>query len=90
MAEPLSISLRPSAVSSSSKDLLQVKIAQINLQKGAFRHVTEASLLEEINSTGLSDSDVEMDSDDGDHETKAEDRQAMLWKGREEMLQQIE
>ncbi len=90
MAEPLQISLRPSAVSSSTKDSLQAKIAQIKLQKGAFRHVTEASLLEEINSTAPSYSDVEMDSDDGDNEAKAEDRQAMLWKGREEMLKQIE
>ena len=90
MAGSLLIPLRPSALGSSTKDYLQAKIAQINYQKGAFRHVTEASLLEEISSTGASGSDVEMQSDDGDHESKSEDRQAVLWKGREEMLQQIE
>jgi hypothetical protein len=90
MADPLLLPLRPSVVASSKKDSLQVRIGQINKQEGAFRHVTEASLLEEINYNGQSDSDVDMESDDEGDALKPEDQQALVWKGREAMLQQIE
>lgn len=90
MVESLLLPLRAPALRGSTKDSLQVRIGQINNQKGAFRHITEASLLEEINSTNSLDNDVDMDSDGDEVDEKPEDRQAMLWKGREEMLQQIE
>lgn len=90
MADPLLLSLRPSIVPSPSNGSLQVQIAQINKQKGAFRHVTEASLLEEINRDGLSDSDIDMEHEGSEEALKPEDRQALLWKGREAMLRQIE
>jgi mediator of RNA polymerase II transcription subunit 17 len=90
MADPLLLPLRPSVVTSPTKDSLQVRIAQINKQKGAFRYVTEASLLAEINSDGQSDGDVEMESEGDEDALKPEDRQTLLWKGREAMLRQIE
>ena len=90
MADPLLLPLRPSVRASPTKDSLKERIEQINKQKGGFRHVTEASLLEEIENEGQSDSDVDMDSEDGEDAVKPEDRQALLWKGREAMLQQIE
>jgi mediator of RNA polymerase II transcription subunit 17 len=90
MTHPSLLPLRPSITASPTKDSLQVRIAQINKQKGAFRHVTESSLLEEISRDGQSDSDVDMESEDGEDALKPEDRQALLWKGREAMLRQIE
>jgi hypothetical protein len=88
MAESLSLPLRPSIVANPMKDSLQVRIGQINKQKGAFRHVTEASLLKEIDGRGNSDVDVESDGDED--ALKPEDRQALVWKGKEAMLRQIE
>lgn len=90
MADPLLLPLRPSVVASPTKDSLEARIAQINKQKGAFRDVTEASLVEEINHGGHSESDVEMGSESGEDSLRPEDRQALLWKGRETMLRQIE
>lgn len=90
MADPLLLPLRPSGVASPSKDSLQARIGQINKQKGAFRHVTEASLLEEISHGAQSDSDIDMESEANEEAFRPEDRQALLWKGREAMLRQIE
>jgi mediator of RNA polymerase II transcription subunit 17 len=90
MAESLPLPLRPSVVANPMKDSLQVRIGQINKQKGAFRHVTEASLLKEIDHGGRGDSDVDMESEGEEDALKTEDRQALVWKGREAMLQQIE
>jgi mediator of RNA polymerase II transcription subunit 17, fungi type len=90
MADPLLLPLRPPVAVSPTKHSLEARIAQINKQKGAFRDVTEASLLEEINRNGHSDSDVDMESDSGEDALRPEDRQALLWKGRETMLRQIE
>ena len=90
MADSVLLPFRPSMFTAPAKDSLQVRIAQINNQKGAFRHVTEASLLEEIKNEGQSDSDVDMESESSEVASKLEDRQATLWKGREAMLQQIE
>ena len=90
MADPLLLPLRPSVVTGVMKDSLQDRIAQINRQKGAFRHVTEASLLEEIKNDDQFDSDVDTESESSENAMKPEDRQALLWKGREAMLQQIE
>ena len=90
MADPVLLPLRPSAIASQTKDSLQLRIAQINKQKGAFRHVTEASLLEEIKNEDQSDSDVNMENGASEDPLKPGDRQALLWKGREAMLQQIE
>jgi mediator of RNA polymerase II transcription subunit 17, fungi type len=90
MADPLLLPLRPSVVTSPTTDSLQVRIAQINKQKGAFRYVTEASLLEEINSDAQSDSNIDMESEGDEEALQPEDRQALPWKGREAMLRQIE
>jgi mediator of RNA polymerase II transcription subunit 17, fungi type len=90
MAESLSLPLRPSVVANPTEDSLQVRIEQINKQKGAFRHVTEASLLREIDHDGRGNSDVDMESEGEEDALKPEDRQALVWKGREAMLQQIE
>ena len=72
------------------KDSLQVRIGQINKQKGAFRHVTEASLLKEINHDDRGNSDVDMESEGEEDALKPEDRQTLVWKGREAILHQIE
>jgi mediator of RNA polymerase II transcription subunit 17, fungi type len=90
MADSLSLPLRPSVVANPMKDSLQVRIGQINKQKGAFRHVTEASLHKEIGHDGGGNSDVDMESEGDEDALKPEDRQALIWKGREAMLQQIE
>jgi mediator of RNA polymerase II transcription subunit 17 len=90
MAESLPLPLRPSVVTNPIKDSLQVRIGQINKQKGAFRHVTEASLLKEIDHDGRGDSDVDMESEGEEDALKPEDRQSLVWKGREAMLRQIE
>ena len=70
---------------------LKTCIDQINKQKGAFRRVTENSLLAEIGNSDKTDHDIEIGDDDYDKgEEKLEDRQALLWKGRHEILDQIE
>ena len=83
--------LRLPVVENTSKNALQARIAQINKQKGAFRDVTEQSLLQEINNAISSGQDTVM-TDDGEDgmDQSPQDRQTMLWKGREEMLKQLE
>ena len=90
MSDPVLLPLRPSAIVSPTTDSLQLRIAQINKLKGAFRHVTEASLLEEIKNEGQSDSDLNRKDGDSEDPLEPENRQALLWKGRETMLRQIE
>jgi len=90
MADTLLLPLRPSVVASSTEDSLEARIARINKQKGVFRNITEASLLDEINRDGHNDSDGDMGSDSGEDASRPEDRQSLLWKGRETMLRQIE
>jgi Subunit 17 of Mediator complex len=86
----LPLPLRPPVVTNTMKDSLQVRIGQINKQKGAFRHVTEASLLKEINYDDRGNSDVDMESEGEVDALKPEDRQTLVWKGREAILHQIE
>lgn len=85
---PLSLPLRPSTTKDATADSLPFLIAQINNQRGSFRHITEDSLLDEIQtSQPLNEQD---DAEEGD--TPPEDgktRQEEVYKGREEILKQV-
>ena len=71
--------------------MLQARLRQMEIQKGAFRNVTEASLREELqtaNSLASNASPVD-ESDDEEEETR-EERQLKIWNARNEMLKQLE
>jgi len=88
MTDSTLLPLRPAPNKNDRTPSLKDRITQINQQKGAFRFVSEALLIEEIavgchlgnddNATGI------------DEDEKCDDRQAVLQKGRDEMLRQIE
>lgn len=89
MTESLKLPLRPPGAEQQEHGSLQSRIFQIHAQKGAFRNVTEASLIEEIQVDRERDDDVEMAGAD---EPEAEDpdrRYENLIKSREDMIQQL-
>lgn len=87
--------LRPSPPKNGPADSLFSRIIQINQQKGSFRNVTEQSLIEDINSQPTADEDVEFQDVDGEGamDESPDDREKRLenlYKGREEILRQID
>ena len=89
MTESLRLPLRLPKSTSRDHDSLEFRINQINTQKGAFRNVTEASLVEEIKRQTDPDEDIKMvDPEESDAE-KPEDRYQMIIKSREDMIQQL-
>ena len=90
MTEPLMLPLRPPSGKPDAADTIRTRIIQIHEQKGSFRHVTEQSLLEEIDASPPEEADVDMNVDEGDESDDDRDnRLEKLYKGREEILKQI-
>ncbi|KAH0842675.1 Mediator of RNA polymerase II transcription subunit 17 [Fonsecaea pedrosoi] len=91
MSELDTISLLIPPEPSSKPHDLQAQIQQIIAQKGHFRHVTQSSLLAEIQGEATAPDAVQVDRED---EPQAEDdtpqkRQERVWKRRDEMLERI-
>jgi mediator of RNA polymerase II transcription subunit 17, fungi type len=89
MTESLSLPLRLPATKSQDHDSLQSRIFQIHSQKGAFRDVTEASLLAEIKSQKQKDEDTTMVEVEVTEVAEPENRGELIMKSREEMIQQL-
>ncbi|KAK5223180.1 RNA polymerase II mediator complex subunit [Exophiala xenobiotica] len=91
MSQSRSISLLiPSEASLTSEDL-QSQIQRIVVQKGHFRHVTERSLLADIQGkapTADRDSD-RVDEPESEEDESPQKRQERVWKRREEMIERL-
>ena len=70
--------------------MLPARLRQIEIQKGAFRNVTEAGLQEEIKNSSSPSLDDATDKGDEEQEETREERQMKLWNARNEMLKQLE
>jgi len=95
MAESLLLPLREDGSTRAESSDLAARLRQIDLQKGAFRHVTERSLLDEIQKAeaGIQEAEIGGDSEkenEEDLEETIESYQEKVWKAREEMLKQLE
>ncbi len=89
MAESLTLPLQLPASKGSDYDSLQARIFQINSQKGAFRHVTEASLIEDTRIQKQRDEDTKMAEVEVSEAEEPENRYELIIKSREEMMQQL-
>jgi mediator of RNA polymerase II transcription subunit 17, fungi type len=89
MTESLRLPLRLPASKGAGQDSLQSRIMQIFSQKGDFRNITEASLLEDINSLKQQDEDTKMAESEESEADERENRYEMIIKAREEMMQQL-
>jgi hypothetical protein len=91
MSQSRSISLLiPSEASLTSEDL-QSQIQRVVVQKGHFRHVTERSLLADIQGkapTADRDSD-RVDEPESEEDESPQKRQERVWKRREEMIERL-
>ena len=81
--------VRVQASKGRDQDSLQSRIFQIHSQKGAFLHVTEASLIEEIKSQKQQNEDAKMAGEDELEMEESEDRYQMIIKSREDIMQQL-
>ncbi len=91
MSQSTSISLLiPSEASLTSEDL-QSQIQRVVVQKGHFRHVTERSLLAEIQGKApAADRDTDgVDGPGAEEDESPQKRQERLWKRREEMIERL-
>lgn len=92
MPESNTISLLIPPEPSSNSQNLQSQIQQIIAQKGHFRHVTQRSLLAEIQGKAPT-SDTSQASQDDDPRAEEDEtpqkRQERLWKRRDEMLERL-
>lgn len=80
--------LRPVVSGSGKKDMLPVRIAQINAQRGSFRSVTEQSLQDELQARKeKGDESEEEEPEIAPSELDATDRQETVYKRRAEILQ---
>lgn len=92
MTDSIFLPVRPQASKIKSQDSLQSRIIRIHSQKGAFRHITEASLIEEINSQKLRDEDANVAGEQKPETAETEepqDRYQTIIKSRDEMMQQL-
>ncbi|KAL9105580.1 MAG: hypothetical protein Q9227_009281 [Pyrenula ochraceoflavens] len=90
MSESLLLPLRvPGAIGRPPKSIRSA-IAQINVQKGQFRNVTEESLLTESSSASTLERDVDMDGGSEENSIEdIEDQTERISVGREDMLKHI-
>lgn len=88
MAESLTLPLRSGVSRGPEHDSLQLRIFQIYSQKGAFRDITEKSLIQDVEFQKQGDMDVEM-AEAEETEKEAESRYELMIKAREEMMQQL-
>jgi Subunit 17 of Mediator complex len=91
MTESLMLPVRVATSKGREQDSLQSRIFQIYSQKGAFRHITEASLVDEITSQKQHDEDTKMaEVDESESEPEEpKDRYEMIIKSRDDMMQQL-
>jgi mediator of RNA polymerase II transcription subunit 17, fungi type len=95
MAESLLLPIRPNGRRGPENSDLAATLRQIDVQKGAFRHVTELTLLDELHRTEAGIEEIETEDESGDEDEDESDeipasRQEKVWKAREEMLKQLE
>ena len=91
MSQSKSVSLLiPSEAPQTSEDL-QSQIQRVVVQKGHFRHVTERSLLAEIQGKApTADKDTDRVDEPGAEEDESpQKRQERVWKRREEMIERL-
>ena len=91
MSDQLSLSLQAFPIVDKEKESLKYLISRINQQKGSFRHVTEQSLLEEIEAQAAGQIDIDSQGLDGTVE-EVEDvqiKQGEVFKAREDMIKRI-
>ncbi len=91
MSQSKSISLLiPPEAHPTSEDL-QSQIQRVVVQKGHFRHVTERSLLAEIQGKApTADRDTDrVGEPEADEDESPQKRQERLWKRREEMIERL-
>ncbi|OAX84339.1 hypothetical protein ACJ72_01282 [Emergomyces africanus] len=90
MEQSFSIPLRPIIQKPAAEpDLLPIRIAQINAQRGSFRNVTEQSLLEEVDAQralGAERSEAEENEEAKERDVIATDRLEQLFKNRAEIV----
>lgn len=79
--------LRPVVSGTGKKDMLPVRIAQINAQRGSFRSVTEQSLQDELQARKEKGDESDGESAMAPSEIDASDRQETVYKRRAEILQ---
>ena len=72
------------------KSSLNTRVIQINAQRGVFRNLTEEALVAEIALQSSGGQDVAMQDEAAGERQKPESKQEVIYKGREEILQQIE
>ncbi|KIW26576.1 hypothetical protein, variant [Cladophialophora immunda] len=92
MPDSNTISLLIPPEPSSKPQNLQTQIQQIIAQKGHFRHVTERSLLAEIQGTGAAPDTIhagQKDEPETEEDESPQKRQERVWKRRDEMLDRL-
>lgn len=89
MAEPLVLPLRSGVSRGPHHDSLQSRIFQIYSQKGAFRDVTEKSLIQDVQLQNKEDVDVKMAEAEEPDKDETQNRCKMMVKAREEMIQHL-
>jgi mediator of RNA polymerase II transcription subunit 17, fungi type len=89
MTESLRLPLRLPPSKDQDHDSLQSRIFQIYSKKGAFRNVTEASLINDIKSQKQQNEDTKMDEADDSESEEPENRNQMVIQSREELMQQL-
>lgn len=90
MTKSLKLPLRLPTSKGSGHDSLQTRIFQIHSQKGDFRNITEASLIEEIKNPKHQNEDTKMaEAAESEAEEQPENRYEVIIKSRDEMMQQL-
>ncbi len=89
MTQSLTLPLRVTASKVREQDSLQSRIVQIFSQKGDFRHITEASVSQEIESQTRQDEDTKMAEEEESGTEEPKDRYQMIIQSREDMMQQL-
>lgn len=89
MSGPLKLPLHLPASRTPDHDSLQHRIFQIHSQKGDFRNVTEALLINDIRSQKREDDDSKVADIGGSETDEPENGYQMIIKGREDMMQQL-
>ncbi|KAK2857313.1 hypothetical protein FQN49_004823 [Arthroderma sp. PD_2] len=87
MSGSFSLPLRPVRKKTEDADVLPIRIAQINAQRGSFRDVTEESLSEEIETLRVSGKEAANIGEPTETGNDADDKEQQLFTSRSEMLE---
>lgn len=91
MAGDLLLPMRVPSSMGDKNSTLATRVYQIHSQKGAFRHVTESSLIKEIEAQKHNDEDTTMlDIEDREHDSASQSKiSQLIMKSRDDMMQQL-